>query len=144
MGLIDMPSSPTPEKPACIEILLVDDRPSLRRVVRVLIEREPRFKVVAEAASPAEALAAASQAKPRLAIVDLALGQAGSGLDLIADLKKQQPDLLILVLSMHSADLHAKHALRAGALGYVMKDQAPDHLHAAMDAVLNGKIWLPE
>ena len=126
-----------------INILLVEDRPSLRRVVSILIESDPRFKVVAEAGTPAEAVAAV-QGSLHLAIVDLALGQTETGLDLIRSLREQRPGLPILVLSMHSEEMHARHALNAGALGYLMKDRATEHLHAAMTAVAAGKLWLSE
>lgn len=124
-----------------INILLVEDRASLRRVVRILIESNPQFKVVAEAGTPAEAVASL-QGPLHLAIVDLALGQAETGLDLIRSLREQRPGLPILVLSMHSEEMHAQHTLDAGALGYLMKDQATEHLHAAMTAVAAGKLWL--
>lgn len=138
-----MPSAPVPHPAPPINILLVEDRSPLRRVIRALIESDPRFQVTAEAGSPAEALAVRPEPL-HLAIVDLALGQAEDGLDLIEGLKRQRPGLPILVLSMHSEAMHAKHALRAGALGYLMKDQATEHLHEAMASVAAGKPWLSE
>ncbi|MGC3970519.1 MAG: response regulator transcription factor [Pirellulales bacterium] len=108
------------------------------------MESDERFKVASEASSPAEAIAAAERIKPQLAIIDLALGGPENGLDLIKDLKAKLPTLPILVLSMHSEEMHAKHSLRSGALGYLMKDRAPELLHEAMATVVRGKRWVSE
>lgn len=139
-----MPREFAPQPSPPITILLVEDRAGLRRVVRALIESDPRFKVAGEAGSPTEAVATAVKLQPQLAIIDLALGGPDNGLDLIKDLKAKLPALPILVLSMHSEEMHAKHSLRNGALGYLMKDRAPEFLHEAMATVLRGKRWISE
>ena len=135
-----MSHKPAPAVTPAISVLLVEDHPGLRLTIRHLVENDPAYRVSAFA-SPEQALAAVAQHPPKLAIVDLALGGA-NGLDLIESLRRQLPDLPILVLSMHSEAMYARHALRAGANGYLMKDQAIEHLHEALGTVRRGKRWL--
>jgi DNA-binding NarL/FixJ family response regulator len=84
---------------------------------------------------------AAARLKPDLVILDLRL-KGGDGLDLIKMLKAQHPDLRMIVLSQYEAPLYVERALRAGALGYVVKDQAADELLSAVRSVLAGEVYL--
>jgi DNA-binding NarL/FixJ family response regulator len=97
--------------------------------------------VCGEAGAIDEAMAAAARAVPDVAVVDLALG-AESGLDLVAALVAKHPGLGVLVLSGYDERLYADHALKAGALGYIMKDQAPGELLAAVRRVASGKPYV--
>jgi DNA-binding NarL/FixJ family response regulator len=132
-----------PGPPAKRTILIVDDHPLLRHGLAALIKSEPDLDVCGEAATSAAALEAIRQQSPDLVIVDLALDGA-DGLDLIKTMKARHPEIPALVLSMHDEALYAERALRAGARGYVNKQQLEDMLLVAIRRVLNGETYLSE
>jgi DNA-binding NarL/FixJ family response regulator len=123
-------------------ILIVDDHALVRRGLAGLIEDEGDLIVCGEAGSAAEALTALAT-RPDLIIVDLSL-QTGHGLDLIRQLKARDEELRILVLSMHDESLFAERVLRAGALGYVSKQEAPGQVISAIRQVLDDKVYLSQ
>ena len=125
------------------QILIVDDHPLFREGLRQMIEREPGLRVCGEAADAAEALRIVGQSEPDLVIVDISLDGA-SGIDLVKTLKSEHGELPVLVLSMHDETLYAERALRAGAMGYVMKHEPPKTVRAAIQRVLGGAIYLSE
>lgn len=122
-------------------VLLVDDHPLVRRGLAMTISDQPDLMVCAEAATIAEALESARQRSPDVAIVDLALGTE-DGLDLIKDLGIRCPKTRVLVLSMHPESVYAERALRAGAMGYVMKQAAAKSVIDAIRQVLDGRFYL--
>jgi DNA-binding NarL/FixJ family response regulator len=124
-------------------VLLVDDHVIVRDGLAQLIQREKDIVVCGEASSAEEAVGALTRCKPDLAIVDISLGGA-NGLELIKNLNAIQPDLPILVLSMHDETHYAERALRAGAKGYVMKRAGRDHIMQAIRTVLGGEIFVSE
>jgi DNA-binding NarL/FixJ family response regulator len=107
------------------------------------IGRERDLEVCGEAADLGEALRLAADCQPDLAIIDISL-KTGNGLDLIKRIKARHHRVRMLVWSMHSESLYAERALRAGALGYVNKDQATDQIIAAIRRVQEGKIYLSD
>jgi DNA-binding NarL/FixJ family response regulator len=123
--------------------MIVDDHPIVRHGLAQLINDEPDLVVCGSAATPAEALAAAGTTQPDLVVVDLALGD-DSGLDLIKSLRTSYPDLRILVLSMHDEVYYADRVLRAGAMGYLMKQEPAERMIAAIHQVLGGGVFLSE
>jgi DNA-binding NarL/FixJ family response regulator len=122
-------------------VLIVDDHPIVRQGLRQLINQEPDLMVCGEATEPQQALEVAGTERPDLVIVDLTLKE-GSGLDLIKTLQVQQPELPILVVSMHDEALYAERSLRAGARGYIMKQEATETLLHALRRVLDGEIYV--
>jgi DNA-binding NarL/FixJ family response regulator len=124
-------------------VLIVDDHPLFREGMRQMIDRNPPLKVCGEAATPAEALKAVAELEPDLVLVDISL-DGGDGIDLIKTLKAKYEDLPMLVISMHNESLYAERALRAGALGYVMKSEAARTVKAAISKVLGGDIYLSD
>lgn len=108
-----------------------------------LINREPDLEVCGEADSAHEALALLKALKPDLAVIDLSL-EDRSGIDLLKDVMVRRPALPVLILSMHHESLYAERALHAGARGYVMKQEAPDTVLAAMRKILQGEVYLSE
>ncbi len=122
-------------------VLIVDDHPALRRGLAEAIGRSDAFEVAGEAETVSEAKAAVRTLQPDAAVVDLTLGDE-SGLELIKDLAARDKDLPILVLSMHDETLYAERALRAGAKGYVMKDESLDIVLQALERVLDGSLYL--
>lgn len=120
-------------------VMIVDDHPVVRLGLRRLIDEEPSMTVCCEADSEAAALAHVRRSRPDLALVDLSLGE-GNGLDLIRMLHDAAPDLPVLVLSIHDEALFAERALKAGARGYVMKQEPIERLVEAIQRVLAGRI----
>ena len=131
----------TVEKDASARILIVDDHPLFRDGLRQLIDRESGLSVCGEATEIEEALRLASETKPDLVIVDISLGNQ-SGIDLIRNLKLTDAELPVLVVSMHDESLYAERALRAGAMGYVMKHEPPKTFKVAIHSVLAGEMFL--
>ena len=130
-------------KPQPRRILLVDDHPIVRQGLAQLINQEKDLEVCGEAVDRAEALAAIKQQPPSLAVVDLSL-RSSDGLDLIKDIREQAPGLPVLVLSMHDESVYAERALRAGARGYIMKQEALEKVLQAIHRILAGDIYLSE
>ncbi|OYW21797.1 MAG: hypothetical protein B7Z55_05410 [Planctomycetales bacterium 12-60-4] len=105
------------------------------------ISRQPNLSVCGEAATLAEALQEFERHRPDLVIVDITL-KDGNGLDLIQRLKARDQNVRILVLSMHDESVYAERALRAGAMGYINKQEAREHVIDAILRVLDGKLYL--
>jgi DNA-binding NarL/FixJ family response regulator len=131
------------QKPGAKRILLVDDHPVVRDGLGVSINLEPDLFVCAVAEDRPEALTAIETAKPDLAVVDLTL-KSSSGFELIKDITARWPSLPTLVVSMHDESLYAERALRAGAKGYITKQQATRDIVTAIRRVLSGNIYLNE
>lgn len=125
----------------CKRILLVDDHPVVRDGLAQLINRSGDLTVCGEASDPKEALHALEETRPDLAIVDLSL-KSGDGLELVKQVRARWPALPVLVLSMHNEELFAERVLRAGARGYIMKQEATGSVLAAIRKVLGGDVYL--
>ena len=123
-------------------IVVVDDHPMMREGLIRLIGKQRDLICCGEAGTVAEAQRAVAKRKPDLVILDLRL-KSGDGLELIKALKAQFADLRILILSQYEAPLYIERALRAGALGYVVKEQAATEVMKAIRTVLAGQIYLP-
>ncbi len=105
-------------------VFIVEDHPVVREGYTALFSRVPDLVVCGEAATAAEAVSRIEEARPDIALVDLGL-PGTSGIELIRQLRAFLPDLKVLVISAHAETLFAERALRAGAQGYVMKDEPP-------------------
>ncbi|MBN2811660.1 MAG: response regulator transcription factor [Spirochaetales bacterium] len=128
---------------ASATIVLIEDHPIFCKGLTQLIHANKEFSVVGEAANSLGAVRLVEEKKPDLVLVDLNLGDE-DGLELIKNLKALFPDLLMLVLSMHDERNYSERVLRAGARGYIMKEEAGDRVVEAIKTVLAGKIWLSE
>jgi DNA-binding NarL/FixJ family response regulator len=126
-----------------IRVLLVDDHPIVRQGVQMLVDAENGMAVCGTAETVAGALEAIPACKPTIAIVDLSL-KDGSGLDLIKDMRIRFPDVAILVLSMRDDAFYAERALRAGAMGYITKEQGTERIAEGIRRVLAGEIYLTD
>src|SRR5712691_12463994 len=127
---------------AKFRILVVDDHPVVRQGLLHFINQQNDLVGCGEASSSSEALQSASSSRPDLAIVDVRLKNE-DGLELVRELKARFPEMRILMLSQYDLPLYAERALRAGALGFVIKAQAADEILAAIRSVLAGDIYLP-
>jgi DNA-binding NarL/FixJ family response regulator len=122
-------------------VFLVDDHPLVREHLTALIQQEADLEVCGEAADAPSALTLIHQRNPDLVILDISLKRS-HGLDLLKDLKEFRPKPAVLVLSMHDETLYAKRALRAGALGYITKEEATVNILSAIRRVLAGQVYL--
>jgi DNA-binding NarL/FixJ family response regulator len=133
----------TNQSPPAAKVLIVDDHPTVREGLAIRISRQPDLEVCGEAADVAEALELVAAAKPDVAVIDISL-KTGNGIDLIKRVKARDASVRMLVWSMHNEALYAERALRAGALGYIDKEQATDKIIDAIRHVLAGKVYLSE
>jgi DNA-binding NarL/FixJ family response regulator len=125
------------------KILVVDDHPVFRQGLADLINEESDLAVCGEAEDSAEAIELIGELKPDMAVVDIILKQT-SGLELIKDIKVRYPNLPVLTLSMRDESLYAERALRAGAKGYIMKQEATENVIAAIRKVLDGQVYVSD
>jgi DNA-binding NarL/FixJ family response regulator len=122
----------------------VDDHPITREGLARLINHERDMEVCGQANTAAKAVTDIEPMKPDLVVVDVSLTTGASGLELIKDLVARHPRLRMLALSTHDEALYAERALRAGAKGYVMKQEPTEKVMAAIRQVLDGGIFLSD
>jgi len=123
------------------KIFIVDDHPVFREGLGSLIRREGDLTVCGEADNAPQALEAVQRLNPELVLVDIGL-PGRSGLELIKDLRAVSRDTAVLVISMHDETLYAERVLRAGARGYIMKQEGPEKMLQGIRHVLDGQIHL--
>jgi DNA-binding NarL/FixJ family response regulator len=123
-----------------IRILLADDHTVMRRGLRLLLESQPEFSVVAEAADGREAVVQAEATQPDVAVVDIAMPNL-SGIEAAQRMNAAAPHMAVVILSMHSDEGYVLRALKAGAKGYLLKDSAEGDLIEAIKAVHQGKTF---
>jgi len=122
------------------KVLLVEDHPMFREHLAQLIDRNLGMVVCGEADNIQDAMILIDEKQPDIAIVDLSL-KGSSGLELIKDIKARQAKVDVLVLSMHEEELYAERALRAGAKGYITKNEASAEIIEAIRCVMNGEVY---
>ncbi len=115
----------------------------MRTGLALLIEQELDMVVCGHADNATQALVAIARLKPALAIVDISL-KGSDGIELVKDIRQRHPGLKVLVLSMHDESLYAQRALRAGARGYVTKQEATEQILTAIRRVLSGSIYVSD
>jgi DNA-binding NarL/FixJ family response regulator len=125
------------------QIVIVDDHPIVRQGLAEMINQEPDLAVCGTAEDVHRGLDTIERLKPDLVIVDVSL-KGSNGIELLKNIKIRFPRMLVLVLSMHDESLYAVRALRAGAAGYIMKQEATDRVLTAVRRVLTGEIYLSE
>lgn len=125
------------------QVFLVDDHPMVREHLSALLGREADLAVCGEAGDAPTALSSIGNLRPDLVIMDISLKKS-NGLELLKNLKALHPDLPVLVLSMHDESLYASRVLRAGALGYITKEEASKKILHAIRRVLAGQVYLSE
>jgi DNA-binding NarL/FixJ family response regulator len=124
-------------------VFIVDDHPLVRDGLSTLINQESDLEVCGTAEDAILALPAIAASRPHIALIDISLKNT-SGLELIKDLKIQQPCVALIVVSMHDEMLYAERALRAGARGYIMKRETTRNVLAAIRRVLEGGVYLSD
>jgi DNA-binding NarL/FixJ family response regulator len=123
------------------KILLVDDHTLFREGLRVIIEKEDRFEIIGEAGSAKEALRLIEKDQPDIIVMDVSLPDT-NGIDLTYEIRKQWPNIRILVVSMHSKVDYIAEAFKAGATGYVVKDAASNRLIEGLESVAKGMYFM--
>jgi len=124
-------------------VLVVDDHPIVRQGLALLIDREADLVVCGEAEEAMGAMHVLASAKPDVLIVDISLN-GPDGIDLLKSIRNTHPTLPVLILSMHDETIYAERALRAGANGYIMKQEATEKVLIAVRRILNGEIYVSE
>ncbi len=129
--------------PVKARILIVDDHTIVRQGIAQLVNREPDLDVCVEAGDADSAVAVLRETAVDLAIVDISL-PGTSGIELVKLIRDSHPQLPVLVMSMHDEALYSDRAFRAGAKGYVMKQEATEKLLAAIRKILNGGVYVSD
>ena len=124
-------------------MVIVEDHPLFRERLAHLINKELDMQVCGEADNIRQAMEIIQALQPDAAVVDITL-KGSSGLELIKDLKAQSINLPVLVLSMHDESLYAERVIRAGAKGYITKDEASEKVMSAIRKVVAGEIYLSD
>jgi DNA-binding NarL/FixJ family response regulator len=129
------------EEQARHSIFIIDDHPLYRQGLRRFIEAQPNLSCCGEADSCQSAVEAVRRCDPELVILDLRLRRE-DGTELMRNLLVEKPSLRFLVLSQGDETVHAEQALRAGASGYIMKEEATEELLTAINQVLKGELYV--
>jgi len=124
-------------------VFLVDDHPIVRQGLTLLINQEADLAVCGAAEEMQSALAAIQAVRPDILIVDISLN-GPDGLELLKTVRITSPRLPVLILSMHDESIYAERALRAGASGYIMKQEATEKVLVALRRILSGEIYVSE
>lgn len=124
-------------------VFVVDDHPIVRQGLTLLINQECDLAVCGEAEEMHSALRAIQTCKPDILILDISLN-GPDGLELLKNIRMISPRLPVLVLSMHDESIYAERALRAGANGYIMKQEATGKVLVALRRILSGEIYVSE
>ena len=143
--MIDAVSNPTltPPSDETTRVLVVDDHPAFRFGVSMFLQEQHGFEVCGEAEEAQSALAEFRNFQPDLVVTDISL-PGMDGIELTKMMISERPDVVVLIFSMHDESLYAMRALRAGAKGYVRKDQPMPVLLAAMRKVLEHGIYVSQ
>ena len=134
---------PDPKPNGKKKVFLVDDHPIVRQGLSLLINREADLTVCGEAEEMQVALPAVVAACPDILVIDISL-HGPDGLELLKNIRLRSPRLPVLILSMHDESIYAERALRAGANGYIMKQEATEKVLIALRRILSGEIYVSE
>lgn len=126
-----------------INILVVDDHALIRKGLKMLLEESPDFEVKGEAETGTQAIKMVREQHFDLVLLDISLPDK-HGMDILKQLKSEQPDIKVIVLSMYPEDQYGVRALKAGAVGYINKQSAPEKLVGAVQQVISGKKYISE
>ena len=124
-----------------VRILIADDHKLVRAGLAMLIGEIPGYEVIAQADDGVSALESAIGLKPDVVLVDINMPRM-SGLECLAKLREQAPEIHVLMLSMYANEEHVIRALNLGARGYLLKDATPSELELAIRTVADGNLWL--
>jgi DNA-binding NarL/FixJ family response regulator len=135
------PQIPSPSKKS--RVLLVDDHPIVRQGLALLIDRESDLCVCGEAEGAHSAFHAITTLRPDMVVLDISLN-GPDGLDVLKEIRTNTTNLPVLILSMHDESIYAERAMRAGANGYIMKQEATEKVLVAIRRILQGEVYLSD
>jgi len=124
-------------------VLLVDDHPIVRQGLALLIDREGDLSVCGEADGAHSAFHAIETLRPDMVVLDISLS-GPDGLDVLKEIRMKTASLPVLILSMHDESIYAERAMRAGANGYIMKQEATEKVLVAIRRILQGEVYLSD
>lgn len=124
-----------------IDILVVDDHALIRRGLKMLLEETPGLRIAGEAENGATAVAMVRKQHFDVILLDMAMPDR-HGMDVLKQIKQEQPDIKVIVLSMYPEEQYGLRALKAGAMGYINKQSAPENLVSAVKQVVSGKKYI--
>src|SRR5271155_2583058 len=125
------------------KVLLVDDHPIVRQGLALLIDREADLCVCGEAEGANSAFQAIAGLQPDIVVLDISLS-GPDGLDVLKEIRMKTAALPVLILSMHDESIYAERAMRAGANGYIMKQEATEKVLVAIRRILQGEVYLSD
>ncbi len=120
-----------------IEIIIADDHPIVLKGLKEILSEEPDMKIIGEGQNAQQVLELVRQHRCDIVVLDITM-PGRNGLEVLRDLKQEQPRLPVLILSMHSEEQYGIRALKAGAAGYLTKESAPDKLIGAIRKIVSG------
>lgn len=129
--------------PKKCRVLLVDDHPIVRQGLALLIDREPDLSVCGEAEGAHSAFHAITTLRPDIVVLDISLS-GPDGLEVLKEIRTKTASLAVLILSMHDESIYAERAMRAGANGYIMKQEATEKVLVAIRRILQGEVYLSD
>jgi DNA-binding NarL/FixJ family response regulator len=124
-------------------VLLVDDHPIVRQGLALLIDREPDLSVCGEAEGAHGVFHAIETLRPDIVVLDISLS-GPDGLDVLKEIRMKTASLPVLILSMHDESIYAERAMRAGANGYIMKQEATEKVLVAIRRIVQGEVYLSD
>jgi DNA-binding NarL/FixJ family response regulator len=124
-------------------VFVVDDQPIVRQGLALLIDQEPDLEVCGEAEEAETALSAITASRPDVLLLDISL-PGPDGIELLKTIRATDPTLPVLVLSMHDESVYAERALRAGANGYIMKQEATENVLVALRRILRQEMYVSD
>lgn len=122
-------------------VLLVDDHPITRQGMRALVNQQLNLEVCGEADNASQAIELVASLQPDVVVADISMPET-NGIELTKKLREMAPNLPILIVSMHEETLYAERAIRAGAMGYVMKQEVGEKVATALQHLLRGEMYL--
>lgn len=125
-----------------MQVLIIDDHPVVRRGIRAILETEADITVTGEAEDGETALSMVASLDPDVVIVDIELKGAMNGIQLIREIRLKSPHVRTLVMSMDDGSIYGQRAIKAGARGYVAKEEASDKIVSAIRTVMAGEVYL--
>ena len=125
------------------KVFIVDDHPIVRQGLIQLINQESDFVICGDVGDIPSAMKDIAKHRPDVVIIDIALGQA-NGIRLIEDIAREYPEILMIALSMHDESVYGERCLKAGARGYLMKQEEPKSVITALKKVAAGEVYISE
>jgi len=125
------------------KVFIVDDHPIVRQGLIQLINQESDFVICGDVGDISSAMKDIAKKRPDIVLIDIALGQA-NGIRLIEDIAREFPEILMIALSMHDESVYGERCLKAGARGYLMKQEEPENVITALKKVISGEVYISE